>query len=188
MVDTSLALPPERQGFAEKLAILAGKALETANTWAIGGVRDAEQIGETLRQWGQIVKGIEAEKDLDCKPLRAEAKRRGARWDSAAKPLKAAIDVGKRIMDAWRVASQERALLALPAAPVEERRAAVEALVAKPMRVVTYWHAEVVDEALVPREFWLIDQTKLDALARATKGPSTIPGVRFVSTERSTLG
>lgn len=185
---TELALPPERKGFAEKLAVLAGTALETANTWAIGGVREAEQIGETLRQWGQIVKGIEAEKDIDCKPLRAEAKRRGARWDAAAKPLKAAIDVGKRIMDAWRVAEQERAIRALPAAPPDEQRAAVEVLTAKPMRVVTYWRAEVVDERLVPREFWLVDQARLNALARSQKDAFAVPGVRAISEERSTLG
>jgi hypothetical protein len=188
MVDTRLALPPERQGFAEKLAILAGKALETANTWAIGGVRDAEQIGETLRQWGQIVKGIKDEKDIDCKPLRAEAKRRGARWDAAAKPLEQAIGIGKAIMDAWRVASQERALAALPAAPAEERRAAVEVLVAKPMQVRRYYSARVVNEAALARRYWIIDQQALDARARAEKETFSEPGCELVVEERSTLG
>lgn len=52
----------------------------------------------------------------------------------------------------------------------------------------TYWSAEIVDPNLVPREFMIIDTAKLNALARATKGPSNIPGVKFVSRKDVAFG
>lgn len=39
------------------------------------------------------------------------------------------------------------------------------------------WRAVVIDETKIPREYLCIDQKKLDAVARATKGSITIPGV-----------
>lgn len=41
------------------------------------------------------------------------------------------------------------------------------------------WKAEVVDMALVPREFLLVDTAKLAKLARAMKADANVPGVRF---------
>ena len=52
----------------------------------------------------------------------------------------------------------------------------------------TYWSAEVVDINLVPREYMIVDQKKLNALAVATKGPSSIPGVKFVGRQDSSFG
>jgi len=52
----------------------------------------------------------------------------------------------------------------------------------------TYWSAEVSDLSLVPREFMVVDMVKLNALAKATKGVSTIPGVRFVSRQDAAFG
>lgn len=52
----------------------------------------------------------------------------------------------------------------------------------------TYWSAEVVDINLVPREYMIVDQKKLNALAVATKGPSNIAGVRFVSRQDASFG
>ena len=44
------------------------------------------------------------------------------------------------------------------------------------------WSAVVVDPSLVPREYLIVNQKALDALARATKGSVTIPGVKFEKT------
>lgn len=40
------------------------------------------------------------------------------------------------------------------------------------------WRHEVVDVALVPREYLVIDEAKIAAVVRATKGTLPIPGVR----------
>lgn len=41
------------------------------------------------------------------------------------------------------------------------------------------WRAVVEDEAQVPREYLMVNQSALDAVAKATKGAIKIPGVRF---------
>jgi hypothetical protein len=43
------------------------------------------------------------------------------------------------------------------------------------------WKARVVNPALVPDEYWVIDEQKLGALARALKGAGKVPGVEFYS-------
>jgi len=45
------------------------------------------------------------------------------------------------------------------------------------------WKAEVIDVALVPREFMTVNQVALDAYARATKGAMQVAGVRFFEQE-----
>jgi len=45
------------------------------------------------------------------------------------------------------------------------------------------WHAEVVDEKKVPRQYLIPDMKKLDGIARATKGEMNIPGIRFCKEE-----
>ena len=44
------------------------------------------------------------------------------------------------------------------------------------------WKAVVTDPDKVPREYLIVNQSALDALAKATKGSITIPGVRFEKT------
>ena len=48
------------------------------------------------------------------------------------------------------------------------------------MRAV--WKAVVTDPDKVPRDYLIVNQSALDALAKATKGSITIPGVRFEKT------
>lgn len=45
------------------------------------------------------------------------------------------------------------------------------------------WKFRVTDPAAVPREYLVIDEPKLGAMARATKGTVTVPGVEFYSEE-----
>jgi hypothetical protein len=45
----------------------------------------------------------------------------------------------------------------------------------------TTWKHQVVDAALVPREYLVIDEQKIAAVVRATKGTLQIPGVRIYS-------
>ena len=45
----------------------------------------------------------------------------------------------------------------------------------------TLWRAEVVDKALVPEEYKIVNQSALDSLAVALKDKAKVPGVRFYS-------
>jgi hypothetical protein len=41
------------------------------------------------------------------------------------------------------------------------------------------WKATVIDESKVPREYLMVNQAALDAVAKAAKGKVVIPGVKF---------
>jgi hypothetical protein len=41
------------------------------------------------------------------------------------------------------------------------------------------WKAKIVNPDLVPKEFWKIDESMLDKVAKMTKGNQEIPGVEF---------
>jgi hypothetical protein len=45
------------------------------------------------------------------------------------------------------------------------------------------WKARVVDVALVPREFMIVNEKALDAMAKATKGATPVAGVEFYAEE-----
>lgn len=50
--------------------------------------------------------------------------------------------------------------------------------------VATYWEHEVVDENLVPDEYWVIDHKRLGQYARNQKEKASIPGVVFTKKKR----
>jgi len=64
----------------------------------------------------------------------------------------------------------------LPPAEVLEKSESVKAY-------RTYWHAEVFDPRLVPREYCVPDEKALNKIAEALKITANIPGVRFYSTQ-----
>jgi hypothetical protein len=41
------------------------------------------------------------------------------------------------------------------------------------------WKHRIIDETKVPREYLMIDESKLGAMARATKGTVKVDGVEF---------
>ncbi len=51
----------------------------------------------------------------------------------------------------------------------------------------TTWKARVVNEDLVPREYLVVNQAALDAVARSTKGKARIPGVEFYSESKPVI-
>lgn len=123
-------------------------------------------------------------------------------------PVLAAIDGLKRKTTAWYTAEQVRIAaeqerrrieaesLAAAAAEAEEQgeadfAAEAVALAAVEAANVSYtpktkgtamresWSAVVIDPDKIPREYLVVNQTALDAVARATKGTINIPGVEF---------
>lgn len=49
----------------------------------------------------------------------------------------------------------------------------------------TTWRAEVVDESLIPREYLMVDEMKLNLIAVALKETFNIPGAKAVSVSTS---
>lgn len=79
-------------------------------------------------------------------------------------------------------AGDNAAAQAIIEAPVMIPAIEVQSNIPKSKTVIRQaWSAVITNAALIPDAYWIVDEAKLNALARATKGPSTIPGVEFVS-------
>jgi hypothetical protein len=99
----------------------------------------------------------------------------------------------KNLLAAYQLESQRKnreALAAIAAAAKVQDAQAVEIAVnqiveapqAKGVSIRQFWSWELVDAAVVPREFLGVDPAKLDAYAKAAAGaePKAVPGIRFV--------
>lgn len=186
------AVPDDEQSLVAGVKRLGAKALEIANGWAVHGtaitVEQANALGDLARSWGANLKMIDAEKELDTRPLVTDLARRRKRWAEGSKPWEQAISVVKGIVDAWREATRERAMAELPAAAPAEVAATVAALTAAPMATRKYYSCRVVDPMQVRAQWWRIDQKALDESAAALKDAFVEPGCELVVEERSTLG
>lgn len=49
------------------------------------------------------------------------------------------------------------------------------------MAMQTYYHFEIVNESLIPREYLIPDESKIGGVVRSAKGKITIPGIRVWS-------
>lgn len=74
-----------------------------------------------------------------------------------------------------------QAILEAPVMPVSVKLS--ESLPKRSTVIRKTYKAVVVNPAMVPQEYWMIDQSKLDAVARATKGTLKIPGVDIVESQ-----
>lgn len=100
--------------------------------------------------------------------LRAEAKKK-AEDEALARAARAAEFGDDKTADA------------IISAPVVVEPVKVAASVKTQTVLQTRWKARVVNPSLVPDEYWVLDEQKIGAVARATKGLIKIPGVEIFS-------
>lgn len=145
----------------------------TAAVEAYGGTRLPARITSPV-QYGVIDReaqeGAKLYRRIDdwFEPLIAAAKIPvrvlEARRNLLTVALKAGVDARNRLLIEYR--QSDNAPGALANAPGSSYRA--------------NWQAQVVDFSLVPDEFWMIDEARLNKAAKDAKGAeSTIPGVEF---------
>ena len=70
---------------------------------------------------------------------------------------------------------------AIMSAPIVVEPVKVAAPVKTATMMMTRWKFKVVNPLLVPREYLMVDETKIGGVIRATKGSITIPGVEAFS-------
>jgi hypothetical protein len=113
-----------------------------------------------------------------------EAIRRAAEREAQAAAMQAEADRVAREAAALESAGDH----ALAAAVVEEHLAAPPVSVSVPsttprlagVATVEQWAFEIVNAALIPRQYLMVDEKKIGATVRAFKGDTKIPGVRVV--------
>ena len=153
--------------------------------------RQAEQERKRL----QAIADEKARKERE-KAERAAAKQRQREAEQKAKAreaeraAKAAKDKAERerLEKEANIAKARAELAAEKAAAKDEAAASVvntTVQVAAPVQhqgeiTRSTWRAEVIDLALVPREYLVPNQAKLDLEARTSKGKAQIPGVKMI--------
>jgi hypothetical protein len=176
---TSHALVPHQHHIASVLEALSDSVeIET--------VEEFEAYSDVLRDVKTRRKVIATEEDKVTRPqrealaaARALFKTLDAQFEEAEKRLKGMIAV-------FDVKQKERERLALSAALASDNAralvnlAAQAAPVAQGVSVRTLHDFVIADPNLVPDEFWVIDEKKIGALVRASKGSIVIPGVQVL--------
>lgn len=123
-------------------------------------------INRLIGDWG-----LKKQKEIDA--ANAEKKRLEEEARAASEMALEALGNGDtETADALVVAAQE--------AQTQRRAVEVPATKYAGVSMRETWHAEVVDETLIPREYWVLDMQKLNAVARALKDKTNIPGVNAV--------
>lgn len=112
--------------------------------------------------------------------LQAAALARQKKFDDDAKAK------AKKETKKGNVEVAEAIMETIPQVPIPTVESKVPEVKGVSFRVV--WHAEVVDERRIPRQYLIPDTQKLEGLARATKGSMSIPGVRFYSEKVMSAG
>jgi len=141
---------------------------------AINGLTEIQgHLRREMQGWRRE-KQLEAEREQQR--LREETRRKLEAERQAQ--VRAAVNEG-------RMAEAEE----ISTAPVEVREEDVPVVVARTptapgVTTRTEWTFEVVDPEKVPREFLVIDERALQAVATSRKEQARVPGVRFFSRER----
>lgn len=155
-------------------------------TASIETSEDFQVFADTLREIKTKRKIIEEEKDKVTRPMRealAAARELFDRLDDQYK--RAEVTIKALIADySIREQAAERRALA-SALESGNARALVDlasqaAPVAQGVSTRDKYEFVVKDPTLVPDEFWVIDEKKIGAVVRATKGTMVIPGIEIV--------
>lgn len=115
--------------------------------------------------------------------LRRLANQYSARWNPALQPLDRCLAHLRGQIAAYTERSRREAELALTQATSQAELQAAVAVVAPKVEGVIEreeWRAEVVDVTLIPREYFVLDITRLHREAKQLKGAFDVPGVRAV--------
>jgi len=172
----------------------AATALENANTIAlkltdfrVTSAASAQYAADVLTELVHRRKALETERDSVAKPLRAAARKIS---DWFKRPIEQYAQIETHMRNQIKAhndqqAAQARAAL-VEAKTSEEITAAVAVVAPKPQGVHfrDHWSARVTDPDKLPREFWAINQSMLDALARAQKEDFSVPGCEVVRDRR----
>ena len=147
---------------------------------------------EAVRRAEEEKLRVQLQKEADEKAL-AEATRleEVAKIEKAARLAEAARlhEVGKveeaaRLAEAAKLEEEARlkaASTVLDDVPVVQTVLKSAAPKAEGTSVRTFWKYEIVDEAVIPREFLCVDDKALGAYVRQEKDSASIPGVRVYS-------
>jgi hypothetical protein len=156
------------------------------DTTAIETAEDFQVFADTLREIKTKRKIIEEEKDKVTRPMREALAAARELFDKIDDQYKTAESTIKRLIADYSVREQEAERKKLAAAlDSGNARALVDlasqaAPVAQGVSTRDKFEFVIKDPSLVPDEYKCIDEKKIGAVVRASKGTIVIPGVEVV--------
>lgn len=147
----------------------------------IGIVVNSQGALEAANKLLQDVKGktkaLEAQRTSVTKPM-LDAKKQIDAW---FKPAKAALakleELLKTAIGGYLTAQETARLAALQSGDHEGALAVDQPTIPAGLQTRTVWKFEIVDVALIPREYLVVDSAKIQAHVNIYKAQSTIPGI-----------
>lgn len=191
--DATVPKLAEVEALARPAADEAGQIQRIAEAIRITTPAEAEFAAGALREVAQRRDELDKQRKRWVEPLKSVAKEIDAAFRPAIKSLDAAEIAIKAALGRYALDAEERRTAALREAAALSREgehgaaasvleaAAADAVDLAGVSVREEWTGEVVDAALIPREFLAPDVAKLDAITRATGGDPGIPGWRAFS-------
>ena len=201
-----IEIAPIKTEHIESLTIDCQKLLQNSETLAIATQTDLDNANTILKIVKTKIKELDEDRKNLTQPLEKVKKSIIAKYKPALEMLAKAEGYIKRGIIAFsekieverrkqeeklRKQMEAKAMKAEDKGKVEKAEeirqqaelTTVAPTVEKPSNIsfTERWYAVVSDDKAVPREYLSIDQAKLDAVARATKGSISIPGVIFKS-------
>lgn len=175
------ALTPYQSHAASLLEILS-------ETRQITSTEEYQELADSLRDIKTRRKFIAEEEDKVTRPLREGLNAARALFKNIDAQYLTSENKIKALLAAYDTERKEAERKALSAALETDNARALVTLAAQAAPVAqgvsmrTLYDFEVVDPNLVPDEFWMIDEKKIGALVRASKGTMVPPGVKVIET------
>ena len=176
------------------------KLFEEVLSLTVTSEEDCEQVADFIRQIKAQNKALEERKQSVTKPLLKVVEEIRGWFRPAQEWLTKAEGVLKGKLSAYRTEVDQRnqEALRLLAEAAEAKNlagvaAATQGFVAQPqvkgLTMTGTWGWHLVDAALVPREFLLVDPAKVQAHIKAAgkSTPAAIPGIEFERNTRVTV-
>lgn len=169
-------------GMAEAASALANRVCVQANALPVTNDQECQFAVSLGAALGDQIKVFEKERE-PMRQIKRTADKDMKRWTPAINAMKDSVTGLRNKIEAYRSSKRVEYTAALTeATSQQEVQAAVAVLAPAPQGLQERedWDIEIVDERLIPREYWIRDDAKLRAVARAAKDAFNVPGVRAV--------
>jgi hypothetical protein len=133
--------------------------------------------GELLKQVKGKMKSLEAERKKITKPLLDAKKAVDNLFRPATDAAALVEDILKKAIASYIDGQRQAKVAALQAGDHEGALATIEPELPAGVSTRTVWKWRLVDESLVPREYWVIDGRRVQEHVDTFKGQSQIPGI-----------
>ena len=185
----------------------ANKLLEYANARIIATLEDTKLATNDLSLIAKLRKAMESKRKDYLQPFQEHVKEVNDAYKTLMAPIETADIVTRQKVMAYqreqsRIAAEQEEINRLRMEAAHKEAALNNGEISEAVSLVEVqevqkkvnaemgslgtakiWKFEVIDKALVPEDYKLVDMVKVGSVVRATKGTINIPGIKVIVTE-----